>query len=162
MSGVNIFQQYVVQEKSPFDLDKLSEKFRRGHSGWTTAEAYLCILLTASIADGNFDAEEAESIKMLARRSRTLSALPAAELVKINAVVSQRMGQNPNALQEACGTLPTDMCLPVFAHCVEIILADGQLLKSEAEFLDQITKLMDINPEHAKHMLEALLLKAQY
>jgi uncharacterized tellurite resistance protein B-like protein len=162
MAGVSIFQDYVVQEKSPFDLEKLSEKFRRRHTGWSTAEAYLCILLTASVADGDFDPEEAESIKTLARRSRTLSALPAGELAKINAIVSQRMGQNPNALQEACGTLPADMCLPVFAHCVEIILADGQLLKSEAEFLDEIAKLLEINPEHARRMLEALLLKAQY
>lgn len=162
MPGANIFQEYVVQEKSPFDLEKLSEKFRRTHAGWSTPEAYLCILLNASIADGTFDIEEAESIKTLARRSRTLSALSPAELAKINTVVSLRMGQNPNALQEACATLPVDMCLPIFAHCVEIILADGQLLSTEAEFLDRLTKMLEINPEHAKRMLEALLLKAQY
>lgn len=162
MPAINIFQTYVAPEKSPFDLDKLSERFRRGNTGWSTAEAYLCILFAASMADGNFDPEESASIQTTARRSRALSALSASELAKANNVVNQRMAQNRNALQEACATLPQDMCLAVFAHCVDIILADGQLLNSEADFLHELTTMLDIDPEHAKRVLEVLLMKAQY
>jgi uncharacterized tellurite resistance protein B-like protein len=54
------------------------------------------------------------------------------------------------------------MCLPVFAHCVDIVLSDGQLEESEAKFLQQIAELLDIEPANSRRVMEVLLLKAQY
>ena len=74
----------------------------------------------------------------------------------------ERMSQNRNSLQEACKTLPADMCLPYFAHCVDIVLSDGQLAQSETDFLHALIPMLDIDEAHARRVMEVLLLKAQY
>lgn len=160
--SANVFQTFAVEQKSAFDLEKLSDRFRHRNTGWTIPEAFLCLLLSAAMADGNVDQEEASTIQTLARRSRALSALSPQDLANANNVVNERMGNRSNALEEACGTLPADMCLPVFAHCVEIILSDGELLTSEAQWLQSLIPLLDLNPDEARRVMEVLLLKGQY
>ena len=54
------------------------------------------------------------------------------------------------------------MCLPVFAQAVDVVLSDGELLKPEAEYLQGLIPLLDIDPEHANRVMEVLLLKDQY
>lgn len=159
---INIFQSYVVPAKTPFDLEKLADRFRRRQTGWSTTEAYMCVLLAACMADGNYDPEEGQTVMATARRSRALGGLSPGDLSKLNDLVNDRLRQNPNALEEACATLPSDMCLTVFAHSVDIILSDGQLVNREAEFLNQLVVMLDIEQDHARRILEVLLLKAQY
>lgn len=159
---MNIFQQFTVESKSPFDVDKLADRFRHRNTGWTIPEAFLAILLSAAIADGSLNEEEGQTIQAVARRSRALSSLAPADLARANDSVNERLQARPAALQEACETLPADMCMPVFAHCVEIILSDGQLLKTEADFLQNLATLLDITPENSRRIMEVLLLKAQY
>lgn len=160
--GINLFNQHVVASKSPFDVNRLQDRFRRQQSNWSTPEAYLCLLLASSMADGNFDAGEGATIQLLARRSRALATISPSDFGKLNDVVNQRMAQNPHAVQEACQTLPEDMALSVFAHCVDVILSDGQLIKSEADFLNKLVEWMGIQQEHATRIMEVMLLKAQY
>lgn len=159
---VNVFQTYAVEQKSPFDVEKLADKFRHRNTGWTIPEAYLAVLIHAALADGTLDAEESGSITTIARRSRALSALSPADLAAANNTVNERMKNRPEALKEACQTLPADMVMSVFAHCVEIILSDGQLLRQEAEFLQKLAPLLDIDEANARRIMEVLLIKAQY
>ncbi|MDZ4759555.1 MAG: TerB family tellurite resistance protein [Alphaproteobacteria bacterium] len=159
---MNVFQNFAVESKSPFDVDKLADRFRHRNTGWSIPEAFLGILYFAASADGNFDAKEVETIKSVVTRSRAMTALSPQDLAKADASVNERMKSRPNALQEACETLSPDMCLPVFAHCVDIILSDGQLLKPEADFLQALAKMLDIDPDNARRVMEVLLLKAQY
>jgi uncharacterized tellurite resistance protein B-like protein len=159
---VNIFQQVAVETKSPFDVDKLADRFRHRNTGWSMPEAFMCILYAAAAADGNFDPKEVETIKALIQRSRAMTSLSPADLAKADANVNERLKTRPNALQEACETLSPDMCLPVFAHCVDIVLSDGQLLKPEADFLQNLAKMLDVDAENARRVMEVLLLKAQY
>lgn len=160
--GVTIFQTLAVEQKSPFDIDRLADRFRHRNTGWSIPEAILCVLFSAAMADGSFNEEENMQIQGIARRSRALRSLSPQDLATANNAVNQRMAQNPNALQEACQTLPADMCLPYFAHCVDIILSDGELLKPETEFLHSLIPLLDLDEAHAKRVMEVLLLKAQY
>lgn len=160
--AVNVFQTFAVEEKTPFNVEKLADKFRHRNTGWSIPEAYLCLLFAAAMADGTFDGPESETIKLAVGQSRAMTALSPQDLANANNVVNQRLQQNPNSLQEACATLPADMCLPVFAHCVDIILSDGQLLKTEAEWLHQLIPMLDIEPDNARRVMEVLLLKAQY
>jgi uncharacterized tellurite resistance protein B-like protein len=74
----------------------------------------------------------------------------------------QRLKDRANGLQEACESLPMDMRLPVFAHCVDIVLADGALLAIEAEFLNKITSFMALEAGDAKRILEVLLVKNRF
>ncbi|MES1156777.1 MAG: tellurite resistance TerB family protein [Alphaproteobacteria bacterium] len=149
-------------ERSPFDIEKLSDKFRRRNTGWSIPEAYLAILISAGLADGNLHPQEAEEIRNVVARSRALSSLSPAELSSANTVVNERLQKRPEALEEACHTLPTDMCLSVFAHAADLILADGALTKSEADFLERLARCMDIADDSVQRILEVLLLKAQY
>lgn len=157
-----VFQSFVVEEHSPFDVQKLADKFRHRNAGWSIPEAYLGILVSAAIADGSFHAAEQQEITRLASRSRALGSLDAAELSTLNDTVNERLQNRPDALKEACATLPAEMCLPVFAHCVDIILSDGELMQTEAEFLDKLVPLLDIDNDSARRVMEVLLLKAQY
>lgn len=158
----NIFQRHVVEAKSPFDVDKLSDKFRHRNTGWSIPEAFLAILFSAATVDGDFADDERDVIVSLSHRSRVLNSLAPNELAEINDVVNERLENRPEALEEACQTLPADMCLPVFAHCVDIVLADGELLKSEADFLESLISKLDIEPGHARRVMEVLLLMNQY
>lgn len=160
--AVNVFQTFAVEEKSAFNLERLSDKFRHRNTGWTIPEAFLCVLISAAMADGDFNTEERDTIMLLARRSRALNSLTPQDLATANNTVNERMSNRPNALQEACDTLPADMCLPVFAHCVDIILSDGQLLQTEAQFLHGLVPLLDLNQDEARRVMEVLLLKGQY
>jgi tellurite resistance protein len=159
---MNVFQSVAVEKKSPFDVNKLADKFRYRNTGWTIPEAYLGVLVSAAMADGSFNVEEQQTIMTLARRSRSLAALSPADLSAANDVVNERLHNRPNALKEACETLPADMCLPVFAHCVDIILSDGELMTQEAKFLDDLMPLLSIDADSGRRVMEVLLLKAQY
>lgn len=160
--NTNVFQSFAVAEKSSFNLEKLSDKFRHRNTGWTIPESFLCVLISAAMADGDFNVEERDTIMLLARRSRALRTLSPQDLAAANDAVNERMHNRPNALEEACDTLPADMCLPVFAHCVDIILSDGELLQPEAQWLEALIPKLDLNPDEARRVMEVLLLKGQY
>lgn len=152
----------AVEQKSPFDLTRLADQFRHRNTGWSIPEAILCIMFSAAMADGSFSDDEKRQIETIALRSRALRAMSPQDLAQANTAVNQRIQQNPNALTEACQTLPADMCLPYFAHCVDIILSDGELVKPETDFLTRLISLLDIDGAHAQRVMEVLLLKAQY
>ena len=158
----SVFDSLVVKEKSPFDLDQLADRFRRSNTDWTIPEAFLGVLLSAAFADGEMQAAERDQILHIASRSRALNSISAAELSRINGVVNERLASRPTALQEACGTLPLDMGPSVFAHCVDLLLADGQLLPAEAAFLEELVTQLSVDQQVASQIMEALLIKAQY
>jgi uncharacterized tellurite resistance protein B-like protein len=114
------------------------------------------------VADGNFSPEEKNEIQALCLRSRALKSLGAATLAQANVEVAKRLKERPKGLQEACETLPGDMRMPVFAHCVDIILSDGELLQPEAEFLSKITEYMGIGKTDAQRIMEVMLIKNRY
>lgn len=152
----------VVNTKSPFNIEELKRRFQQGASDWTVGEAYLCILIEASLADGDFVDEELKSIESVARRSRALKALSPEDLDQCNASVDKRRNTNPNAFKEACDALPPEMALSVYAHCVDIILSDGQLLQVEAQFLENLASRLRLQTDQAQRIYEALLVKSMY
>ena len=161
---LNIFQAAPVPAQSPtFDLNKLTEEFKQQrNTDWSVPEAFLCLLLSAAAVDGNVALEEQTEIYALARRSRALKSVNANQLAAANTSVNQRLKERPNGLQEACLSLPADMRLPVFAHCVDIILADGSLLPVEADFLNKIMTFMGLDAADGKRVMEVLLVKNRF
>jgi uncharacterized tellurite resistance protein B-like protein len=158
-----IFQAVSEAEKSPFDLEKLTQNFaNRRNSDWSIPEAYLCLLLSAAVADGVMSREEQFEVQSIAQRSRVLKALDAGQLSQANRVVTQRMSERPSGLQEACLTLPSEMRLTVLAHCIDIVLADGALERPEAEFLNTLTGYLEVPTETAKRIMEVMLIKNQF
>lgn len=148
---------------STFDLEKLTEQFKQQrNTDWTVPEAFICLLLAAAAADGNVGLEEQAEIHALARRSRALKTINAAQLAAANTTVTKRLQSRPNGLKEACESLPMDMRLPVFAHCVDIILADGALLPVEADFLNRIMAYMGIEAADGQRVMEVMLVKNRF
>jgi hypothetical protein len=159
----SIFGQYAVTSKTPFDLDKLAKSYRFKDMGWSTPEAYLGIMIAAAEADGHVEPEEEAEILTRVRRARTLRYLKPEDLVAAEGNARQYFAERPQtALDEACQTLPAELCLPVFAHCVDIMLSDGELVDVEARWLEDLVPKLDIDQDSAKRILEVLLLKAKY
>lgn len=161
---INIFQ--AAPERPPassFDFEKLAADFGKNrNTDWTVAESFLCLLLSAVSVDGVFAREEQEEVKALLMRSRALKSLNQSQLAQANAVIQKRLAERKNGLEEACGALPSDMRLPVFAHCVDIILSDGNLHPVEADFLNRITAMLDLPADDAKRVMEVLLIKNKF
>jgi uncharacterized tellurite resistance protein B-like protein len=65
-------------------------------------------------------------------------------------------------LREACESLPDDMRLPLFAHCVDIVLSDGLLVPPEVDFLDRVMTFMGIDPHDGQRVMEVLLIKNRF
>lgn len=160
---INIFQAPAERTSSSFNLEKLAAEFGQNrNTDWTVGEAYLCLLLCAVSVDGVFAREEQEEVKALLLRSRTLKAMNQNQLAQANAIIKKRLEERKNGLEEACHALPSDMRLCVFAHCVDVILSDGNLAPVEADFLNRITTMMDLPPEDAKRVMEILLIKNRF
>ncbi|MEO0883140.1 MAG: TerB family tellurite resistance protein [Pseudomonadota bacterium] len=145
------------------DLDALSQDFKSS-TDWDIPEAYLCLIIAAAFADGDLAEEERDEIAALVKRSRTMKRLNADGLARANQVVNRRMAERGADLsaEQACQTLPMDMRLSVFAHCVDIVLADGELHPTEATFLNQITAWMSLDAEDAKNVLTSIMIKNRY
>lgn len=155
--------QYAVERQTPFDAEKLADRHRHQDRGWTIPEAYLGLMLAAANADGRIDAEEETEIDTVARRSRALRSLSPEALAAAKQGARQRFAQDAaTALEDACKTLPAELCLPAFTHCADIVLSDGELLEAEAQWLQNVMPKLDIDDDHGRRIIEVLLLKARY
>jgi uncharacterized tellurite resistance protein B-like protein len=160
---INFFEAPPERPPSNFNLEKLAADFGKGrNSDWTVGEAFLCLLLCAVSADGIMSREEQEEVRALLLRSRALKTLNQNQLAAANAVIKKRLGERKDGLEEACIALPSDMRLPVFAHCVDIILSDGNLAPVEADYLNRITAMLDLDKGQAKGVMEVLLIKNRF
>lgn len=154
----------TMNAQSPFNVEKLADKFRYRDLGWTIPQAYLALLFLAADSDGKFNPEERSEIETVARRSPALRFLMERnELGPHEQAALAKIAQNKDtALEEAAMTLPDDMCLSVFAHCVDLMLADGDFAKPEQDFIDTLYRKLQITEDYARRILEVLLLKGRY
>ncbi len=149
-------------ERTGFSLKDLVAEFPNHHNDWTIQEAFLCLILSTAFADGRVVEEEQEEIRALAHRSRTLKNMTLNELAEANRVVLRRRAERSDWLLEVCEALPRDMHLAVFAHCLDIALADGVLVQAEAEFLETLIENLSITPEDAGLITKVVSLKNRY
>lgn len=160
---ITIFQPGPPAQRSELDINNLLDQFKNNRvSDWTLQQAFMCLLLSAAAADGSVAPEEQYEIFALARRARTLKALDATKLAQVNSEVKQRLRDRPDGLKEACEALPSDMRPSVFAHCVDMVLADGVLMQLESDYLNKIAGYMKLDGELAKRIAEVILLKNRF
>ena len=163
---VNIFtaaQPAPPKEEPSFNTDELMKSFNQQRAtDWTIGEAFMALHLAAANADGKISAEEQAELMALAQRSRALKSLQPQQLAQMGGVVQQRLHDRPDGLQQACESLPTDMRLTVFAHCVDLILADGELHSAEADFLNKITAYLGLQRADAERIQQVMLIKNRF
>lgn len=154
----------VAAAYDPFNIEKLKDTHRYRDLGWTIPEAYLALLFLAADADGQFNPEERLEIETTARRAPALRALMArGEIGAHEQSALQKIAANKQAaLDEACQTIPSDMVLSVFAHVVDLMLADGDFSQVEQDWVEAFYKKLEIPEAHARRIVEVLLLKGRY
>lgn len=134
----------------------------RSPAGWTVPEAFVAILFAAVTCDGEIAAVEHEELLALVHRSRALKSLSVRDLSAINVKVAGRLRDEPGALRAACAALPEDMRLPVFAHALDLILADGELTIDEADFLNALILNLDLAREDVARISDVIVMKNRY
>ena len=145
------------------DIARLEQEFNENsESDWTIPEAFLCLLLEAAFSDGSIAPEEKDEIAALVKRSRTMKRLSPQQMAAVNQTVNERMRERKDGLREACLALPVDMRLSVYAHCVDIVLADRQLRENEENFLNRIIEIMQLDQEMVKAIRTVMLIKNRY
>jgi uncharacterized tellurite resistance protein B-like protein len=157
-----LFAPITAPKKPGFSMQELVTEFPDHPNDWSIPEAFLCLILSSAFADGRIAEQEQDEIRALSRRSRTLKNLDQNELAQVNRIVLKRRADRPDWLEEACEALPKDMHLAVFAHCLDITLADGVLVSAEAEFLEKLIGLLNISEEEAKLITKVISLKNRF
>lgn len=152
----------IFKPETSFDLEKLTASFVAGGTRWSYVEAILGLLLSAASAKGTTTPESEIEIHALARTSRVLKSLTPEQLAAINTRISRELKGTNADIKELCESVPPDMRLTVLAQCAGIILADGDLMAPEADFLNRITEHFGLKTEDAKRVMEVMLVKHKY
>jgi uncharacterized tellurite resistance protein B-like protein len=149
--------------ENPLDWSRLLASREAGpQEGWAIPEAFVAVLFAATTCDGQLSAVEHEELLALVHRSRALKSLSTSELAEINTKIVARLRDAETALQEACQALPEEMRLPLFAHALDLVLADGELKQQEAEFLDSIVLYLGIDRESVERVSSVIALKNRF
>lgn len=158
------FDRLAVPERSPFDAAELANDRRPRDTGWSIAEAYLAILICTQISRSDYHTVYRDSVIDLVSRSRALSSLSREEIAQANASVIFKLNKEEGfaPLATACSTLPRAMRLPVFAHCADIMLTEGQLVRPDADYLTQLAGWLELDESVTKRTVDVLALKARY
>ncbi len=106
-------------------------------AAWSVPEAFLAILFSAAASDGDLAQVENEELIALTHRLPALKGLGPEAVNSIGTAVLARLAAGgETALAEACAALPRDMRPSAFAHALDLVSCDGDLLRDEADFLD--------------------------
>ena len=129
---------------------------------WTIPLAYLTILVAAVYADGVATEEELEYVRSLVKRCSTMRGQTQNSLTQLNIDAMDRIRTRHDFLSEACAILPRHMHQSLFAHCVDIVLSDGDLAEKERDLLDALVEKMALKPEEARKIMEVIFAKNRY
>ncbi|MEZ5958427.1 MAG: tellurite resistance TerB family protein [Hyphomonadaceae bacterium] len=131
-----------------------------GH--WSVPEAFIAVLLAAVGCDGEIAAVEQEELIALVHRSRALKSLSPVQLTEINIRIVERLRDNEGALREACAALPNEMRLSLFAHALDLVLADGDLTEDEADFLNALILYLNLDGQSVEQIADVMTLKNRF
>jgi uncharacterized tellurite resistance protein B-like protein len=129
---------------------------------WTAPEAFLAILFSAVTCDGELAAVEHEELMALAHRSRALKSVSVKQLADLNAKIVDRMRRSDAMLAEACAALPEEMRLSAFTHALDLVLADGELNRDEALFLDHLSLHLELARADIERVADVIVEKNRY
>lgn len=153
----------VNSTADPVNFDEILDASNvPGNHGWSIEEAYMCILLDAVWADDDAVPEEKAYLAALVKRCQTLRGKGDNELSRLNMSVMSKRQDQPNYLANACNALPADMHKTLFAHAIDIVMADGKLHPAEEVFLENLMQRMRIEPDDIRKIMEVMLDKNRF
>lgn len=160
--GAAFFGSQVSPEpRKNFDFGRfISVELFRQEEPWTAAQAFLCIIVGAASCDGNISPEESEQILSTIHRSRLFKQATGDELRAVNNVVMDRLTKRGRrAVADACTALPAELALAAFTQAVDVVLADGGFVRAEADYLDDLMRMLGISEPDAAKIAEVLSVK---
>lgn len=159
--GVLFGEVSSSKEEVDFD-DIIANSNVPGNHGWSIEEAYMCVLLDAVWADDDAAPEEKAYLAALVKRCQTLRGKGANELARLNMTVMEKRQNQPNYLANACEALPSDIHKTLFAHAIDIVMADGRLHPAEESFLEDLMERMRISSDDVKKIMDVMLDKNRF
>jgi uncharacterized tellurite resistance protein B-like protein len=158
----DFFSESSAREEARRFSDFLAKAPPQAPGGWSVPEAFIAVLIGAVLSDGELAAVEQEELAALAHRSRALRSLSPSQLSEFGLMVAARLRDEPNALRQACAALPDDMRPSLFAHALDLVLADGELTGDEADFLNTLILNLDLDREDVRRITDIIVLKNRY
>jgi hypothetical protein len=136
-------------------------------AGWSAHEAFLGVPTMIAVCDGQHAARRLRAVHDFAARSPFLATLGEQGLVQLHADVVKRIGEAKqqggcDALEQACAILPSEMQASVYAACVDILGAYGNLSEADRGVLDRLRNLLNIDAGLALQIETVLLLKNRF
>lgn len=152
-----------LQQRNAFDWSRLvAAEPPRAAPGWIPSEAFMAVLLSAVTCDGEVMEVENEELAALTHRSRALKSLSPAELEELSVRVLKRLCDERDALAQACAATPEEMRLPLFAHALDLVLADGELTVDEADFLNALILNLKLDHDGVARVADVIALKNRF
>jgi uncharacterized tellurite resistance protein B-like protein len=162
-STIGVLFGEVSSAKDDVDFDEIMANAKvPGNYGWSIEEAYMCSLLDAVWADDDAAPEEKAYLSALVKRCQTLRGKGDNELARLNMTVMEKRQNQPNYLANACEALPSDMHRTLFAHAIDIVMADGRLHPAEESFLEDLMDRMRFEPSEVRRIMEVMLDKNRF
>jgi tellurite resistance protein len=124
-------------------------------------ESFAGILLAASACDGHISEEEFNGILVAIFRMKLFSRINEKEFHKVmNKLMGVLKKHGPEKLVEGCcENLPDDLRKSAFANACNIVLADGSVDPDEKEFINQVTRLLELDQAEAKTIAQVMVIK---
>lgn len=126
-----------------------------------TAEGLAGVAVCAVHADGVVDLAEDAHLAHQLRQMHLFQALLPGELDEILAALHDAVAQVPyDILLEACAReIPIGLKPTAFFLAVDTVMADGEVTRAEAAFLETAQGALEIDDETARVVTEALEIK---
>jgi len=124
-------------------------------------KAFLALLAAATEADGFVTSEERQELIAICHRTPFFEAMSLEALEELRASLVPRLTKKKIAdlTEHAARSVPKAYRLSVFAHVVDLIMADRVVLQSERQFVERLQILLKISDEDASRIARALKIK---
>ena len=108
------------------------------------------LIILAAAIDGRIDEREQTTILRILTQNKRTPQLSNAQLAGVQAQLIHRFEQGEtreSVITQAASTLEESDLYLVYAIAVEVVMADGRLTTSEANFLRQQRTMFELDPE---------------
>lgn len=127
----------------------------------TAQEAYAGVLMGATACDGHFADDEVNSLVVALARMKLYERMNDKQfgqmLDKLHGVIKKK---GVDFLIDGCvEQLPNGLEKTAFTNACDIVLADGVVEDDEKEFIDQMMRQLEIEPDRAKTIIKVMVYK---
>lgn len=122
-------------------------------------DAYASILLACMHSDGDLSEEEKTVYYNAIAQRPFFTGRDVISTVMAASNNLEKAGSSSAVIDAAIEAITEKVRLPLFVNCVDLILSDGQVTRSEEEILDYLKTKFKVDDALAGKVIEVLILK---